>query len=107
MAPKTMRAGPQCGIDIWRRHSILGYGRARPRARFAVICGLLLLGCGCAASPSGGTAADEADSDNDPAEGVNRAVFKANLAVDHAAVKPVAQAYTDHVPEVVQTGVHN
>jgi phospholipid-binding lipoprotein MlaA len=69
--------------------------------------GLLLLCCGCAASSNGGTAADDADSDNDPAEGVNRAIFKANLAVDHAVMKPVAQAYTDHVPEAVQTGVHN
>jgi phospholipid-binding lipoprotein MlaA len=85
----------------------LGYDRARARAGFAVICGLLLLCCGCAASSNGGTAADDADSDNDPAEGVNRAIFKANLAVDHAVMKPVAQAYTDHVPEVVQTGVHN
>ncbi len=85
----------------------MGYGRASPRAGFAVICGLLLLCCGCAASSNGRTAADDADSDNDPAEGVNRAIFKANLAVDHAVMKPVAQAYTDHVPEALQTGVHN
>ena len=51
--------------------------------------------------------ADEADSDNDPAEGVNRAIFKVNVAADHAVVRPVAQAYTDHVPEFVQTGIHN
>jgi phospholipid-binding lipoprotein MlaA len=74
--------------------------------RFAVI-GIVLLCGGCAASSNGRTATDDADSDNDPAEGVNRAIFKANLAVDHAVMKPVAQAYTDHVPEVVQSGVHN
>ena len=73
----------------------------------AVVVGLLLLCSGCATSLSDPPSADEADSDNDPAEGVNRAIFKANLAADHAVMRPVAQAYTDHVPEVVQTGVHN
>jgi len=73
----------------------------------AAVVGLLLLCSGCATSLSDPPSADEADSDNDPAEGVNRAIFKANLAADHAVMRPVAQAYTDHVPEVVQTGVHN
>src|SRR6266853_32804 len=85
----------------------VGYRKAKGRGAWAAILGLLLLCCGCAASSNGRTAADDADSDNDPAEGVNRAIFKANLAVDHAVMKPVAQAYTDHVPEALQTGVHN
>ena len=77
------------------------------RSASAVALGLLLLCTGCAASSSDPASAEDADSDNDPAEGVNRAIFKANLAADHAVMRPVAQAYTDHVPEVVQTGVHN
>jgi phospholipid-binding lipoprotein MlaA len=77
------------------------------RAASAAALGLLLCCCGCATSPSTSPPAEEADSDNDPAEPVNRAIFKANLAADHAVMKPVAQAYTDHVPEVVQTGIHN
>ena len=77
------------------------------RSASAVALGLLLLCTGCATSSSDPPSADEADSDNDPAEGVNRAIFKANLAADHAVMRPVAQAYTDHVPEVVQSGVHN
>lgn len=82
--------------------------RGRPvQATWAVLLGLLLLCTGCATSSSDPPSADEADSDNDPAEGVNRAIFKANLAADHAVMRPVAQAYTDHVPEVVQTGIHN
>ena len=85
----------------------MGYGRAKGRPAFAVLFGLLLCCSGCATSPRGGVAADEADSDNDPAEGVNRAIFKANLAVDRAVMKPVAKAYTEHVPDAVQTGVHN
>ena len=38
---------------------------------------------------------------------MNRAIFKANVAADHAVMRPVAQAYTDHVPESVQKGIHN
>jgi len=83
-----------------------GRSRAAPLAP-AVALGLLLLCGGCASAPHDPPTADEADSDNDPAEGVNRAIFKANLAADHAVMRPVAQAYTDHVPEVVQTGIHN
>ena len=79
----------------------------RVQSAAAAVVGLLLLCSGCATSLSVPPSADEADSDNDPAEGVNRAIFKANLAADHAVMRPVAQAYTDHVPEVVQTGVHN
>ena len=81
--------------------------RTAVRSASAVALGLLLLCTGCAASSSDPASADDADSDNDPAEGVNRAIFKANLAADHAVMRPVAQAYTDHVPEAVQTGVHN
>jgi phospholipid-binding lipoprotein MlaA len=77
------------------------------RSASPVVLNLLLLCSGCASAPSDPPAADEADSDNDPAEGVNRAIFKANLAADHAVMRPVAQAYTEHVPEVVQTGIHN
>jgi phospholipid-binding lipoprotein MlaA len=85
----------------------LGYGRATSHTASAVIFGLLLCCGGCASSPKSEAAADEADSDNDPAEGVNRAIFKANLAVDRAVMKPVAKAYREHVPDAVQTGVHN
>jgi phospholipid-binding lipoprotein MlaA len=38
---------------------------------------------------------------------VNRAIFKANVAADHAVMRPVAQAYLDHVPEGIQKSVHN
>lgn len=81
--------------------------RGRPRAASAIVFGLLLGCCGCAAAPGNPAAADDADSDNDPAEPVNRAIFKANVAADHAVIRPVAQAYADHVPAVVQKGVHN
>src|SRR6516225_8784238 len=97
------RPGPTEIIGVVRRADC---GR-RMQSAAAVSVGLLLLCAGCATSSIDPPRADEADSDNDPAEGVNRAIFKANLAADHAVMRPVAQAYTDHVPEVVQTGVHN
>ena len=58
-----------------------GGGHAAPAIVFAS-----LLACGgCASSPHGGAAAaEDVDTDNDPAEPVNRAIFKANLAADHA-----------------------
>src|SRR4029077_20334792 len=62
---------------------------------------------GCHPPQKAEAEADEAESDNDPAEGINRAIFKANVAVDRAVMKPVAKAYNEHVPDVVQTGVHN
>lgn len=80
----------------------------KPRMFAAVALGLLLCCSGCAATSRGSTAAaDEADTENDPAEPVNRAIFKANVAADHAVMKPVAQAYSDHVPEGVQKGIRN
>ena len=102
-----MRASPNGCCEIRRRSLILGYGRTKGRATFAAICGLLLFCGGCATAPKGEAAADEGEADNDPAEGVNRAIFKANLAVDRAVIKPVAKAYREHIPDAVQTGVHN
>ena len=73
----------------------------------AVVFGLMLFFGGCVAAPKDAAVTDEVDAEHDPAEPVNRAIFKANVAADHAVMKPVAQAYTDHVPEGVQKGIHN
>jgi phospholipid-binding lipoprotein MlaA len=77
------------------------------RAATAAALGILLGCCGCAAKSGGTPSATDADPDNDPAESVNRAIFKANLAADHAVMRPVAQAYVDHVPQAVRQGVGN
>jgi phospholipid-binding lipoprotein MlaA len=42
----------------------------------------------------------------DPFESLNRAVFDFNDTLDKAAIKPVAEAYSD-LPSFVQTGVNN
>jgi phospholipid-binding lipoprotein MlaA len=73
-----------------------------------VVLALLLCCGGCAATtPTASTTADDADTEHDPAEPVNRAIFKVNVAADHAVMRPVAQAYADYVPEGVQKGIHN
>jgi phospholipid-binding lipoprotein MlaA len=77
------------------------------RAVTAAALGIVLGCCGCATKPGGSAPAAEADTNNDPAEPVNRAIFKANLAADHAVIRPVAQAYVDHVPDAVRQGIHN
>jgi phospholipid-binding lipoprotein MlaA len=68
-----------------------------------------LLGCcgGCAGRSGRAPAATDTDTVNDPGEPVNRAIFKANLAADHAVIRPVAQAYVDHVAQPVRQGVAN
>jgi phospholipid-binding lipoprotein MlaA len=62
----------------------------------------LLLACalqlgGCASVPRG-----SAGEVYDPLEPMNRAVFKANMAVDRAFVKPIAQGYRAILPEFVR-----
>ncbi|MGC2202920.1 MAG: VacJ family lipoprotein [Stellaceae bacterium] len=86
---------------------LLANRKQKPRPFWVFAVGLLLCCCGCAATPQDAATADDVGAENDPAEPVNRAIFKANVAADHAVIKPVAQAYVDHVPEGVQKGIHN
>jgi phospholipid-binding lipoprotein MlaA len=80
---------------------------AKSRVHSAIVFGLALCCAACAGTPKDATVTDDVDNEHDPAEPVNRAIFKANMAADHAVMKPVAQAYTDHVPESLQAGVRN
>jgi phospholipid-binding lipoprotein MlaA len=63
---------------------------------------LLGLSAGCASLPEG----HQADP-RDPFERYNRAMFNFNTEVDEAILKPVAQGYRDHVPDLIQKGVGN
>jgi phospholipid-binding lipoprotein MlaA len=47
------------------------------------------------------------DSANDPAEPINRGVFKANKIFDDIVLKPVARAYVGGVPPELRQGIHN
>jgi len=63
----------------------------------AVALGLALSGC---ATTGGGRAFD-------PFEPVNRAMYAINEPIDRNLIKPIAQAYVDHVPVVIRTGISN
>jgi phospholipid-binding lipoprotein MlaA len=47
------------------------------------------------------------DSANDPAEAINREIFKANKFFDDIILKPVARAYVEDVPPRLRQGIHN
>jgi phospholipid-binding lipoprotein MlaA len=49
---------------------------------------------------------DTADP-RDPFESLNRQIFAVNMALDEALVLPVARAYEQHVPQLLQTGLRN
>src|SRR4051794_30433347 len=61
---------------------------------------LVLLLCGCAN-------VDDPSGANDPYESFNRQMFDFNRTVDHAVIKPVAEAYVAAVPEPARDGIHN
>ncbi|RAU16740.1 VacJ family lipoprotein [Nitrincola tibetensis] len=49
----------------------------------------------------------QAQTESDPWEGFNRAMFSFNETIDRAAIKPLAQGYKFVTPELAQTGVSN
>jgi phospholipid-binding lipoprotein MlaA len=85
---------------------------ARPlvsRAGLALVLAVVLcplLG-GCATPPSDPEALADFEARNDPIEPTNRDVFAADEFIDRNAMKPVAQAYRDNVPDVVQHRLHD
>ena len=62
----------------------------------------LALAAGCASLPEG-----HQSDPRDPFERYNRAMFDFNTEVDEAILKPVAQGYRNHVPDLIQKGVGN
>jgi phospholipid-binding lipoprotein MlaA len=65
-----------------------------------------LLGA-CATPPTDPGARADFDARNDPIEPANRDVFAADQFLDKHVMKPVAEAYRDHVPDVVQHRLHD
>ena len=43
----------------------------------------------------------------DPFEPMNRVSYKVHQQIDGKIVKPLAQAYVDYTPQIVQRGIHN
>ena len=65
-------------------------------------CGALVL-LGLSALP----AVASAQSDEDPWEGFNRAIFSFNETVDTYSLKPLAQGYQAITPQFLEDGIHN
>ncbi len=65
-----------------------------------------LLGA-CTTAPADPQARADYDARNDPAEPTNRDIFAVDDFVDKNAIKPVAKAYRDDVPVVVQNRLHD
>jgi phospholipid-binding lipoprotein MlaA len=80
-------------------------GRPGTLARWLATAVTLTALGGCATT----TGADGAPAEKnpDPFEKVNRSVYKYNDALDRYALKPVATAYHEYTPKLVQTGVGN
>jgi phospholipid-binding lipoprotein MlaA len=61
----------------------------------------------CAHVPTDPTARAEYEKANDPAEPTNRAIFAGNQFIDRHVLKPVTNAYLEHVPEGARRSIHN
>lgn len=74
--------------------------------RFLFVLIVVLLGTGCASSPS--TEQQQATtSGGDPIEGVNKGVYKFNTSIDKAALKPLAKGYLKVTPGPLKRGISN
>ncbi|MBN2751791.1 MAG: VacJ family lipoprotein [Rhodospirillaceae bacterium] len=81
---------------------MLGFSAARRTLRLAAFGAL------CAFSLASTPAfAEKTDEANDPIEPFNRAMFDFNMAIDRAALAPVARGYRDYTPDPLQKGIHN
>jgi phospholipid-binding lipoprotein MlaA len=81
--------------------------QARLGARLLLVAGLLALAGGCAAVPQDPAERALYEETNDPLEPLNRKLFDFNMFLDRNAIKPVALAYRDYLPEAVRTGIRN
>ena len=54
-----------------------------------------------------GCATTNMGTPGDPLERMNRATYRFNHSIDRAVLRPVATAYLNHVPQLVQQGIDN
>jgi phospholipid-binding lipoprotein MlaA len=75
------------------------------RALAAGALALVLAACATPPQDPGARAAYE--EANDPFEPLNREIFGFNMWLDRNAIKPVAIAYRDYIPEIGRKGIRN
>lgn len=90
-----------------RSFSTVAAGRARWRLAFLLGIVLAPLLGACATPPADPDAQADFAARNDPIEPANRDIFAADQFLDRHVMKPVAEAYRDHVPEVIQHRLHD
>jgi phospholipid-binding lipoprotein MlaA len=77
------------------------------RVALLVVAPVLLALAACATPPGDAAGKAAFEEANDPIEPANRSIFSANQFVDRNALRPVAEAYENHVPDGVRKGIHN
>ena len=76
-------------------------GPRHPGAWLLICLVLVLSGCATTRSAAG------PDADSDPYESVNRKSYAITDSLDRAILKPVAEAYIEHLPQPVRRSVGN
>jgi phospholipid-binding lipoprotein MlaA len=83
--------------------------RTSPFNWLVLLSWIFMLASGCANIP--GPADPEAVAEymqvNDPIEPINRAIFALNNNLDKVILKPVAETYSDTIPNAARLGIHN
>lgn len=98
----TCGAHPEIPSGLSMRSSSTDQTVSARALRYAALAFVLLTLAACASAPD----REERDP-RDPYEGFNRSVYAFNDSIDRAAIRPVAVAYRDNIPQPVRTGVSN
>lgn len=73
----------------------------------ALALSALVVVSACATPPTDPGARAAFEEANDPFEPTNREIFSFNMWLDRNAIKPVAIAYRDYIPELGRKGIRN
>jgi phospholipid-binding lipoprotein MlaA len=85
----------------------VGHKKSMVGVRLLLLATLALVLPNCAANHSDDPAAIARQEVNDPYEGMNRAFFNFNNALDKAVIEPTAKGYRTVVPRPIRRGIRN
>ena len=103
--PRLGGAGPTSG-KINNMKPFQSVSVSHHKTALLLAAAALLLGA-CATPPTDPAARAEFEKTNDPFEPLNRNILDFNLFIDRIALKPVAQAYVEVVPEVGRDAIRH